>query len=383
MKKLNIEDYIFIMIIFLIIVGGFLKPIIMPKKINIVENRVAYLLPKFSIKEFYEGTIQTKYEEALSDQIPLSNKMKLTQKSIEIITNILYSKIINNSYIYMNGLLLEDGYLLYKPRNLNKIYSSFENKANNYNYIIKTNPSVDFYLYYIERDTDIDFSTNKKIGAYEYLTSKLDDNIITNKFTINNIKEYKKYFYKTDHHWNYKGSYKAYLEISKMMGKTPIKYKEDSCLNLKLSGTKAAKIGGTEIFKEDFCFYKFNLPERNIYINNKLSNSYGDYEEYIHNKKTSISYGGFYGGDDGLIEFNYNNPNEGNLLIIGESFDNAITELLASNFNKTYNVDLRAYYMDLKEEFHLQKFIEEHDINKVLLIGNIDYFIMEEFILNN
>ena len=29
--------------------------------------------------------------------------------------------------------------------------------------------NIDFYLYYIEKDTDINFDTNEKMGTYEYI----------------------------------------------------------------------------------------------------------------------------------------------------------------------------------------------------------------------
>ena len=41
-----------------------------------------------------------------------------------------------------------------------------EKKVKNYNQIIEENKGTNFYLYYIEKDTDINFENNKKLNAY-------------------------------------------------------------------------------------------------------------------------------------------------------------------------------------------------------------------------
>ena len=79
------------------------------------------------------------------------------------------------------------------------------------------------------------------------------------------------------------------------------------------------------------------------------------------------------------MEFNFNNPERDNLLIIGISFDNPIDELLASHFNKTYKVDLRNYEKDIGEKFNIIDFTEKNDINNILIIGDLGFFLDEEF----
>lgn len=380
MKK--IEDKIFLIIIMIIILSGFLKPIIKPTKINYTENRKNEQLPSFSIKNINNKTFQDKFEKSLADQIPLSNKMKIIKKTVDIESKLIYSKLVKNTTLNINGLKLINGYLIYYPYALSDINEYLENKADNINEVIESNQNVEFYLYYIEKDTDTNFNNNEKVKAYEFLKSKLTSSIKTSAFQINSIAEFQNYFYKTDHHWNYKGSYKAYSELADLMKLNDIiKPKEEICLKNKMSGSKSSSIGGQLVFKEQFCAYKFELPEHSIKINNNIVDSYGFADEYFNGNLNNISYGGFYGGDDGFIEFNYKQPEKENLLIIGESYDNAINELLASHFNKTYNVDLRNYKTDMNKEFNLKEIIKNYDINKILLIGNIDYFVLDTFMI--
>lgn len=149
-----------------------------------------------------------------------------------------------------------------------------------------------------------------------------------------------------------------------------------------MSGTKAGQLGGTLLLKEEFCAYKYIIPTHKTFINNKIVSNYGNYINYYENRNLPISYGDYYGWDNGLIEFDYNNNKKENLLIIGESYDNAINELISTHFNKTYNVDLRAYKSDMNKEFNIKEFIQENKIDKVLLIGNIDYFTLETFMIS-
>ena len=69
------------------------------------------------------------------------------------------------------------------------------------------------------------------------------------------------------------------------------------------------------------------------------------------------------------------------LLVIGESFDNALLKLLASEFENLYSIDLRNYETDVGKPFDLASYAAEHEIDSVLLIGNLDFWKMDEFLL--
>ena len=73
------------------------------------------------------------------------------------------------------------------------------------------------------------------------------------------------------------------------------------------------------------------------------------------------------------------NSGKRNLLIIGDSYTNAINKLIATHFNKTYDVDLRHYKETFNEEFIINEYIEENDIDKVLIIVNYDLLLDEYF----
>ena len=104
---------------------------------------------------------------------------------------------------------------------------------------------------------------------------------------------------------------------------------------------------------------------------------------FLDRSRQDVSYGEFYGDDAGEIILDTGHVEKENILLIGESYDNAILKLLASHFNHTHSVDLRNYRALLGKDFQLSSYLEENHITKVLLIGNVDYFVMDEFRLGD
>ena len=120
----------------------------------------------------------------------------------------------------------------------------------------------------------------------------------------------------------------------------------------------------------------FDFPEHITYINGEKVNDYGSQNNFEMN---NISYGMYYGGDDAEIIFDYNNPTKENILIIGESYDNAILKLISTHYNKTFSIDLRHYERQFGKKFNYLEYIKKNNINKTLLIGNIDFYRSQDF----
>lgn len=71
----------------------------------------------------------------------------------------------------------------------------------------KINQDMDVYYYIINRSFDIDFRYNEyTTNIVSYLENNLTNYNKLDYLKIDSYETYKKYFYKTDHHWNYNGS---------------------------------------------------------------------------------------------------------------------------------------------------------------------------------
>ena len=386
MKK--IVNRVFVIIILAVLTIGLLKTTFLPKSINTYENRYANKISPFSISSYLKSSYQTHVENALMDQISFAeySKKEYNYANNKLLFQFMpyVFKACPNKYVSFMSLHVFGGdYLTYYTDNLSEITGNLNSKIDNLNQAIAKTPNAQFYLYYIEKDTDINFETGKKVCAFEYIKNRihLPDKQMA-KFSVDSFDQFKKYFYKTDHHWKYTGSYLAYTKIMAMLGQTDcLKPVETVALPYTFSGSKAASIGASNIFSEQFTAYRFNYPPMDISINGTPAADYGKQKEYFAGTPKTISYGDFYGGDDGEIIFDAHAPEKDNILVVGESYDNAVLKLIASHYNRTYSIDLRYYAAENGKSFNFSQYIASHNIKKVLLIGNIDYYTMKEFML--
>lgn len=407
-KKIAIMNAIFLLATFLILFG-FCIAIIIRGQIDesVIENRTLNKFPTFNLQEFLEGKYQENLEASLSDQMLKGQEIKtsMTEKKAETVNywqglivgaldteeiaadtqntnqvveekkkevrNIKYIPISNGVYHYGNS-----EYMVFKYRKLKSYEEKISKSAAVYN---KRFANVDSYLYLVENSKAINFNTVDE-EENEFLT------YIKEKFThfkcdglkVTSYEQFKDYFYETDHHWNYKGSYQGYKDI----------------INLLLLGEKVLEPTGTTTFdvyyygsnarttsiytnKEKFTVYDYELPKYQTYINGSMMR-YDNKNMYYNNnyptEKGYNHYRAFYGGDYAEVVYDYKQPEKENLLVIAPSYSNAINNLIASHFNKTYFIDLRHYKNEFDKEFNPEEYCKKHKIDKFLFLTSIDHF---------
>ncbi len=366
------------------------RTLFFPTAINKYENRYAERIEIPTLNGINDHIFQDSIESALADQIPYAQNVKHIYNNstsaylYSVLSPILHNR--NNSYVPFNSLyLFDEDQLVFPPMKLEDLTPSLDKKADSLNKTFKKHRDIEFFIYYIEKDTDIDFETEKKLGAREYLFDKIDlpdTNLAC--YEINDYDTFRTYFYKTDHHWNNKGSYVAYTDLLNFLAiqEEPLQPLEEVPIGY-FSGAKAATVGATN-FTEEFDAYKFDFPMMNVRIDGAPVVDYGQEDVfYTDDYFDELSYGGFYGADNGEVAISTGNSEKANILLVGDSFDNAIIKLLATHHNNTYAVDLRNYEHFNGQPFDFSAYIEENEIDKVLIIGNIDYFVMDTFNLEN
>ena len=80
----------------------------------------------------------------------------------------------NGRYYRVGDVQLFSDYLTYQTRDLEKLRPTLEERAANYNAIFAAHPDTEFYVCYIEKDTDINFETGERVYADDLLFSMLD-----------------------------------------------------------------------------------------------------------------------------------------------------------------------------------------------------------------
>lgn len=384
MKKQNI--YFLIVIIFVMLAGiyTFIRE---EKSISIGENRVLQKFEHFTLKSYIKGDYQNKLESAMSDQFIGSETIKLNLKSMLQFFNYnnIPKNICGNRYVLLDGFHVNyncDDHLLYKYENNNEtIEKIIKDKIEMYNTV---NENIDTYYYFIPTSKILDFESNKySIDIIRLLSENLKKEKSFSYLNINNYSDYIKYFYKTDHHLNHRGSQKVYENIIYMINKNVniVKPEEEIVFdNITFYGSlsRASRILD---FKESFKVYKYNFSNIKTLINKEVEH-YGNEDKYLKQEfskeKFANHYALYYGDDYGevLIE---TKTEKTNLLIIGDSYTNSINKLIGTHFNKTYDVDLRHYKEAFDEDFDIKTYIEKNDIDKVLIIMNYDLLLNNIF----
>jgi hypothetical protein len=70
-----------------------------------------------------------------------------------------------------------------------------------------------------------------------------------------------------------------------------------------------------------------------------------------------------------VTTFDFNQPQKPNLLILGDSYSDAINEVIASHYNKTFDYDLRK----LDGKFDFTQFCAQNNISDVLILCATDF----------
>lgn len=405
--------FVFLLIVALLISLG--RTLAFPKNINEYENRYSEKVIKLSSSAYIDASFQDSMENALADQIPFAeNIKKLFNDTNSKLTNFILKNVFGFSfeaanrdfsfdeikadnwkflnqqptgghYIYNtmqvnDQVTLASGHLLYT--NIRDYWdtSEYGKFLQDINQVVAKHPKVDAYAYYIEREFETDFKTGERSGLREYVLDNI--NLPENHksfFELNGFSAFDKYFYLTDHHWNYLGSYKAYRELVSMMNAgSPIE--PNGLVDVGVfSGSRAAGTGASD-YKETLRVFEFDFPNQTVTINGALAGDYGIQDSAIATAKVSdittinMDYMYFYGFDNGETVIENENGNGKHILVVGDSFDNAILKLLASNYSKLYSVDLRYYKEFLKQDFNYDSYITNNEIDTILWIGSNNYW---------
>jgi hypothetical protein len=164
----------------------------------------------------------------------------------------------------------------------------------------------------------------------------LDDRIITVNaydYLADNKDQY--LFFRTDHHWTALGAYYAYLAFAEAAGMTPItienytEHRIDGFLGSLGRGTQNKIIRD---HPDTLYYYRLNngttFSRRLFHIPEDLSN---------------LSYRVFMGGDYAILDFTSSNKNGMTLVVVKDSFANALIPWVAPNYERIIVIDPRHY----------------------------------------
>lgn len=316
------------------------------------------------------GRLENSLENKVTNYFPFYNEINTIVSNIEFSSN---KSLFNDVPIKTNS----DGeYIFYDKENefyyLTNKYSDslLQERVNKqikfFNELSEKGINVNIYV-----PTRYELTTLKKDNLNYYITkfvNGLNDGINVRVMNVSNLDIYKKFFYKTDHHWTIYGALDGYKDICDMLNIECIKdfnvveHKErryyGSLAKSALNDTIYEYISDVDI-KLKYDVYVNGKNPTDIFKPReiRLDRSYKYYDYYVQ----------YFNGQYGNIVYDFNNTDKENLLIIGDSYSWQIDYLIASSYNKTHVINLR--YDEYKNNtFNLSKYIEDNNISKVLFL---------------
>ena len=358
----------------LFLLAGLARALLSPETEIAYENRPAKRWPAFSVRAFLRGDYQAAAEDALADQIPEASRMK---KLYNIYDTSLALPLIrflgrDGGYVGFRDICFLKDMLVVRPIPLAEKAAALKESARRISAWAAASPGTDFYVYYIETDRDLNLETGEKTGLFDCLTAGLRlpaEHV--DRLRVDSFDDYHRDFFKTDHHWNAAGSYRGYAELCTLLNVEPLPQPESHTVPACYRGTRAAGVEG--IPAEDFAVNLYALPDMRVTIPAGTIPDYGMQALFVNGELENVSYGSVFGVDCGELHFKTGRDGK-KLLVMGDSYDNAVVKLLAAGFAKTYCVDLRSYASELGRPFVMAEVLREHDIDTVLFVGGIDYF---------
>lgn len=248
---------------------------------------------------------------------------------------------------------------------VNDLADKLKGKATVYNMIVPT--SIDVTLDDATRNS-ITSSNQRKAILYMY--SNMNSNV--GKCYIYNLMHQHRdeyIYFRTDHHWTALGAYYAYTAFMTQLGKNA--YSLDSFKEHDMGAFVGSYYTQTRV--SSLSNNPDNLIAYEPFSTNSLKMINKDNQFIDYNIVTDVSkwnntskYSAFIGGDNAYTEINNPNVTDGSsVLVIKESFGNAMVPFLVENFQNVYVIDYR-YYKDSVSEL-----VDKNNIENVVFVNNI------------
>jgi len=151
-----------------------------------------------------------------------------------------------------------------------------------------------------------------------------------------------KLYYLTDHHWTFLGAYLTYASVMERLGMAPLKKSDLDMVTLpnRFVGSFNRQLAMSFPQNEQVTIVSPKVPIPYTRTQNgKPSQSFFR----SHKPGAAVAYGIFDQGDNAEVVVDTNRPKLPTLLLVGDSFTNAVETLIWTGFDQSRFIDLRHY----------------------------------------
>ena len=340
---------------------------------------------------FIERAYQNDLETAVADQVPFrSDAIQLSNAIDRQIIRLAYTfhdepaiPVDVRASLYQ---MRDDGRLIIPPVNFGPAeMAEIDLKITSYKDLIETNPGVNFYLLYLDVIESSEFNPlnayypNADSGrSFAYFEANKPEGLNVGRLAFSSYKDYKLYYFRSDHHWNIHGTLKGYEIVYNMVVQnypdiSPM-HPIDSIYSfpdIEFQGSWARTAYIAVKPADPFEVALLKLPPYKVYDKEGNQIDYNKHEEYFAGdyltEPFTDHYIEYHGSDHvDLIEYVFENGASKNLLLVGDSYINPFEPIIASHYHHTYSLDPRRWRgIDLS----LSEFRKDHQVDDVIIVG--------------
>ncbi len=359
----NILKYPLVLLFAVAIIGvsaiDMLKP---AREYSELENKQLAQTPTFTVQSFLENEFSPKFEQSVNDQFI----MRDSWIDIKSRSEYLMGKLENNGIIFGS-----DGYLFEKLDMVDE------------DNIMANTSAIEIFA----QKVDIPTTVAVVPSSSEILSDKLPQGVelVNQREYINKIYEQldgvadtvdmysalqsdEQVYYRTDHHWTAHGAWLGYNDVSKSLGINPIELDN-------YSKSEVTDFFGTYYSKSKA--FGTNSDTINYYpqLDGTLTTPIDEYDSFydLDAFETTDKYGAFLHGNNGVATMKSDvetseNEEKGKLLVVKDSYANALLPYISANYDEVVVVDLRYYAQPISA------LIEQEEITDVLVLYSFSIF---------
>ena len=372
MKK---KSYITCVLFFLVIAFFSLGTLFSPKEeFNEIENRWLAKKPiKFNLSSYLDKSYTKSYENYINDNFIMRTKMVSMKYDVER----FQGKSQINDVIKLNDQLIQRFYV--------DNYSITDNNTEN---LVKfsqkyPNLTINFMLaptaqaiFTSEIPAAVNITSQKTY--INYCFKRLTGSNITNINILGSVAEAKKdyIYFRTDHHWTSYGAYLGYTDMANKLNFTPLSLADFSIeyASNVFKGTLYSLTLDEGITPDVINYYYRgeNQPKTKVKVFD--GRDYKEYNsvffrEYLDKKDKYMTY---LGGNFPLVEITSDVKSEKSLLLIKDSYANALVPFLIHHYSKITIIDPRFLNGGIENLTNPENYTD------IIYVGNVMSFANEE-----
>ena len=302
-----------------------------------LENRYLKQSQKFSFSALFEGNYTLNYEEFVNDQFAGRD----TWITIKSRAEQLLLKTENNGIVYGKDGRLFEKYTSYNAAQLAKNLGFLEKfAAAQGNVTFNVVPSG----YMLEKDAlPVGLELVDQLPVLEQMAAAVPSAEWIDTYDVLAKSGEKDLFYRTGHHWRAKG---AYLFYEVFCGAKGLEAAEENTLPVReiegFYGTYFSKCKKAGIEPDVLTLY--DIPVESVVIDGAEKDGWYDEAGF----DTRDKYGALMYGNGGLTVLK-NEEGDRKLLLVKDSYSNALAPLFLENYDEVYMVDLRSFPKGMQE----------------------------------